>query len=127
MRACTVSLNSRVRAISFLLRLSRLVARPPFLHGRDVAVLALLGPAAEQDDKGVAVFPEIDSVPRAEVDPVFEDASADPFDIRKVSQLHPKKCRRYLRCGAGIETTKPFRERARAIAVEKLPNRHRPN
>ena len=35
-----------------------------------------------QDDDGVAVCPALDSVSEAEIDPVWEDAGAHPFDVR---------------------------------------------
>jgi hypothetical protein len=81
MRACTVSLNSRVNAILISPALSLPVVVPPLLRSRDIAILLLLGPAAEQDDDGFAILAEIHAVAGTEVDPGFKDASANaPFD-----------------------------------------------
>jgi hypothetical protein len=84
-RACTVSLNCRVRGIPFLLRLALLVIGPSFVRGRDVAILALLRPAAEQNDDSLAIFTEIDPIPRPEIDAVLEHAGTDTLDVRDVS------------------------------------------
>jgi hypothetical protein len=94
------------------------------LRSRDVAILALLRPAAEQDDHGFAVLAEIDSVAGTEIDPVFENPGADPLNVRKVSQLHPADSRRDLRGGRRIEAAKPIGERARALPIEILESRH---
>src|SRR5437016_5244580 len=67
-RACTVSLNSRVRGISFLPRLTLLVVDPSLLGRCDIAILALLRSAAEQNHDCVAVLAEVDAISRPEID-----------------------------------------------------------
>ena len=64
----------------------------------NVAVLALLRPAAEQDEHGIAVFAEVDAIPGSKIDSVLEYAATDAFDIREVPQLQPSKRRRQF-CG----------------------------
>ena len=60
MRACTVSFElSRQSHSHFSRGFSLLVVVPPLLRSRDVAILLLLGPAAEQDDDRFAIFAEI--------------------------------------------------------------------
>jgi hypothetical protein len=44
--------------------------------GRDVAVLALLRPTAEQDDNSIAVFAKVDAIPWSEIDSVLEAPSS---------------------------------------------------
>jgi hypothetical protein len=39
------------------------------MGGQDVLVLVLLCPAANQDNERVPIFPEIDSISGAEIDP----------------------------------------------------------
>jgi len=47
----------------------------------DVALLALLGAARQQDHHCLTVLPEIDSVARPEIDPIFKDAVAHRSDV----------------------------------------------
>src|ERR1700733_14635309 len=68
-RRCTSSLKSRVTAIARL-RSSRrrpappLVVRPQLVRSLDIALLALLGAACEQDDQHLAVATEVNPVAR---------------------------------------------------------------
>jgi dihydrofolate reductase len=77
-------LNSRVRGISLLLCLALLVVGPSLLGGRDVAPLALLRPAAEQNDDSVAVLTEVDPISRPKIDAVLEYAAPTPFTFEKL-------------------------------------------
>ena len=94
-RACTVSLNSRVRGISLLLRLALLVVGPSVMRGRNVTVLPLLRSPAEQNHDSVAVFAEIDPISGPEIDAVLEHASTDALDVREVP---------YLQCRSAVVT-----------------------
>src|SRR5581483_5154197 len=80
-RACTVSLNSRVRGISLLLRLAFLVVGPSLMRACNVPVLALLRAAGEQDHDGVTVLAQIHAISRPEIDAVLEYAGTDALDV----------------------------------------------
>ena len=57
------------------------VIGPARLSRRNVSVLPLLGPAANQDHKVLAVLTEIDTVAGAEINLIFENACADALGI----------------------------------------------
>src|SRR5580692_4331116 len=116
-RFCTSSLKSRVTAIARLLSPSRrlappLVIRPQLLRPFDVALLALLGAAREQDHQCLAVAPEINPVARSPVDPVFENSLPYPLRVRGVALLQPHKRDRHLGCGRCIKIGEPASKRA---------------
>src|ERR1700733_15973008 len=93
-RRCTSSLKSRVTAIARL-RSSRrrpappLVVRPQLVRSLDIALLALLGAACEQDDQHLAVATEVSPVARPPIDPVFEHPLAHAFRVRGVALPEP--------------------------------------
>jgi len=51
----------------------------------DVQPLAVLRATGKQNDEPAAVTAEIDSVAGAEINPVFENAAAYPFDVGQVA------------------------------------------
>jgi hypothetical protein len=55
----------------------------------DVALLALLGAAHQQDHQRRAVLPEIDAVAGPEIDPVFEHTLPDRLDVGEIALLQP--------------------------------------
>jgi hypothetical protein len=75
----------------------------------DVALLALLRAATQQDDKLLAVFAEINPVARAEIELVFENSRADTLDVREISCGDPNQRGRYLRRGMSIQAIEPRR------------------
>jgi hypothetical protein len=83
----------------------------------DVALLALLGATAQQNNQVFAVLPEIHSVTGAKRDPAFEYTRTDAFDIRKVAEAHPchGNCDLYSRLG--IKLVELGRVRTATIAV----------
>ena len=76
---------------------------------RNVAGLALLGPAAEQDYNRRAVLSEIHPQAWADVDPRFEDTASDPFTLEK------------LPCSIRVKAVS-----ARAAAGSSRPSNHCP-
>ena len=82
-RFCTSSLKFPVNAIVRLRssrgRLAAACNPPTFPRLRDVALLALLGAARQQDHQRFAVAPEIHPVARPPIDPVFEHPLAHGF------------------------------------------------
>jgi hypothetical protein len=64
--------------------LSILVVLPSGDSVFDVGLLTLLGSFAEQDDKALAVFPEVNPVTWAEGDPALMNARADTFTLEKL-------------------------------------------
>ncbi len=84
-RACTVSLNSRVRGISLLLllRLAFLVVGPSLVRVSNVPVLPLLRPAGEQNHDGVAILAEIDAIPRPEIIRYSNTPAPTPLTFEK--------------------------------------------
>ena len=83
-RACTVSLNSRVRGMSLLLRFSLFVVVPAVVSRRDVPILPLLRSASEQNHDRVAVLAEIHAVTGAEIDPVSKTPAPTPLTFEKL-------------------------------------------
>jgi hypothetical protein len=67
------------------------VSLPPFVilpvgkGSIDIALLALLGPAAKQNHHAFPVFSEIHAVSGAEIDPALEHAGTDSFDVREIA------------------------------------------
>ncbi|MCY4533995.1 MAG: hypothetical protein OXB91_01425 [Bryobacterales bacterium] len=85
-------------------------------------MLALLRPAAQEDDQGIAVLTEIDPLAGAEVDAAFEYTGTDTHDAGEVSLLHADQRGRRLGCCVRVEPTKPFGVRATASGVDLLPD-----
>ena len=68
-----VSLKSRVSGMLRLL-LPSFVILPVGQRGVYIALLALFGSTGQQDDKGLAVFAEVNPVTGSDVDLVFENS-----------------------------------------------------
>jgi hypothetical protein len=95
---------------------------------RNVALLALLRAARQQNHQRFAVAPEIDAVSRPEVDPVFEHAFANRFDVGEVTVLQPNKSSRDLGAQNRLQFRKLLREglhTAGGHVVAKLGHGHR--
>src|SRR5208337_1539156 len=84
----------------------------------DVAPLALLRAATQQDDKRLAVFAEINSIARPEVEFVFENSRADTLDVREISQRNSSQCCRYLCRHLSIQAIEPRRVWAATSSIE---------
>ena len=81
-----------------------------------------LGPTTEENDQGIAVPAEIDSIARAEVYPAFEDTGAYAFDTGEVSVLHPDQCCHYLGRSLRIKSIEPSGVRATAFGIDIFPD-----
>ena len=67
-------------------------------RGCDISLLSFLRSAAEQNDQGLAVFREIDTITWSPIDPHLADA-AEPLDARRIAGAQPRDGRRDLgRC-----------------------------
>ena len=95
------------------------------LDARNVAVLVLLRPAAQQNHDSVAVLAEVDSISRSEIDAVLEDAGTDALHVREVAQLQSSSGVCHFRSCGGVERLKPAGEGTRPCAVEVLQDRQR--
>jgi hypothetical protein len=82
----------------------------------DVALLALLRAAGQQDHQRRTVLPEINAVARPEIDPVFEHALADRFDAGEVTLLQPDDGARDLGACNRLQLRKPCGERLSAVS-----------
>src|SRR5260370_37471738 len=103
--------------------LTLLVVDPSLLGRCDIAILALLRSAAEQNHDCVAVLAEVDAISRPEIDAVLEYAGTHALDVREVSQLQSTNCSRYFRGCCGVKGLKPACEGTRPCAVEVLKDR----
>jgi hypothetical protein len=93
----------------------------------DVGVLAFLGATAEQNDQHVAILPDINAIPRPEVDAVFRDTLADRFYSGEVALLHAIQRCGDLGRGNGVESRKPLGVRRGTVRFQKFndfPCRH---
>src|SRR5260370_14803851 len=117
---CTRSLKLRVSGILRLLlpraALAAAVIRPKLDRGFDVALLALLGAAGQQDHQHLAVAPEIHPVARPEIDSIFQHPLAYRLHIREVALLKPGNrhgdfcpCRRIQALEPPLERALPVR------------------
>ncbi len=77
----TVSLKSRVRAISRFLSLTGLIQGPLLLGRFDILLLAFLYPATQEDNYLHADFAEIHPVARAKIDLAFRDPTAEALRV----------------------------------------------
>ncbi len=92
---------------------------------RNVAALALLRPAAEQDHDSVAVLAEVDSIARSKIDAGLKDAGTDAFHVREIAQFQSPNRGGHFRGCDGVERLKPLSERTRPGMVEVLKDRQR--
>jgi hypothetical protein len=88
----------------------------------DIVLLALLRAATHQDHQPIAVFPEIDPVPRSEIDFVFEQPATDALDVRKVTARKPGQARGHFRRRLGIQAVEPVCLRTVSIGRDIFPN-----
>src|SRR5260370_34702354 len=104
---------ARLRAA--LSALALLVVLPIGVGRIDIALLALLGAAGQQDHQRRTVLPEINTVARPEIDPVFAHALADRFDAGEVTLLQPDDGARDLGSRYRLQIRKPRGERLLAV------------
>ena len=76
----------------------------------DIALLPLLRAACQQDDDGVAVSTEINPVARAEINPIFQNAFSNAFDIGEIALLYPNQRASDLCCSGSVQLRKPLGE-----------------
>src|SRR5208282_5303718 len=88
----------------------------------DVVLLPFLGPAAEQDNKALAILTEIDPVAGPEVDAIFKDAPAYAFHIGEVPLRHPSNGDGDLRRRWRAENVEPFGVGTTAVGLEIFPH-----
>lgn len=85
-------------------------------------LLALLGPATDEDYESVAVLTEINPIARAEVDSIFENTGSDAFHFREISLLDSHNGDRNFGGSLAIEVIKPVPVEAVAGSVEIFAN-----
>src|ERR1035441_870612 len=121
-RSRIVSRKSLVSAIVLFLGLPVPVVFPIRLCLADVFLLAFLRATREQNNEPVAVPPEVNPVAGAKIDPVFEHAVTNRFDVGKVTIRNPLKRRRYFRRSMNVECAQPLREGASSSGIDGCPN-----
>ena len=72
----------------------------------DIALLSLLRAASQQDDNGLAIPAEINPITGTKVDPIFQNAFSDAFDVGEIALLHPSQRASFkplivAECGSG--------------------------
>jgi hypothetical protein len=90
-----------------LLLFSALIFLPVDESGADFLRLAFLRATSEQDHQTLAVLAKIDPVTWAEIDPLFEQAGSDAFNVREVAAREPGQRRRDFGRRLRIEAIKP--------------------
>lgn len=88
----------------------------------DVQLLAFLRATGKQNDEPAAIPPEIDAVAGAKVNPVFENAAANPFDVGQVTVSNPLKRGCDLGGGLNVEYAQPSGKRASSVGGYLFPN-----
>jgi hypothetical protein len=88
----------------------------------DIALLAPLGAAGEQNHQNIAIASEIQPVAGPEIDLVLKYAFANRLHAREIALLHAGNCDRDLRACYWIEIRKPFGERAFTVVAEIVAN-----
>jgi hypothetical protein len=73
----------------------------------DIALLALLRSAGQQNHQGFAIAPEINPVSGAEIDAEFEYAFANRFHVGEVTPLEPGDRTRNFDSGDEVEILEP--------------------
>jgi hypothetical protein len=84
-----------------------------------IALLPLLGAAAQQNDEHLTVPAKIDLIARAAVDPQFRDALAERFRVGRIAFAKPIDGDRDPRGSPMIECIEPTPERADTLLGEK--------
>ena len=95
---------------------------PKCLGALNVTLLTFLRTAAEQDNQRVPVFPEINPVARAEIEAILEYATAYPFDIREIADLHSGEGYCYTRRRNGIQPVEPLGVETPTLGVMVFPD-----
>ena len=62
-----------------------------FLGARYIILLTPLGSSSEQDHQRVTFPAEVDSVSRSEIDPVFQNAIPNAFNVGEIALLDPNQ------------------------------------
>lgn len=81
-------------------------------------LLVLFRASPKQNDECLAVFAEIDSIARAEIDFAFKDTASDSFYSRPIGDTQLKEGRRDLGCRRCIKSIEPGREGRPAPRIE---------
>src|SRR5262249_19024024 len=114
--SCTKSLKLLVLTTSRLLSPSRALALsvdvPVAVGGLDIALLAPLRAARQQNHQSFAIAPEINSIARPEIDPIFEHTFTNRFDIGEVALLELCEGPRDSGARNRFQFRKPFGERS---------------
>src|SRR5580700_9616737 len=121
-RSRIVSRKSLVSAILLLLCLPFPVVFPVQLRPPDIQLLALFRATAKQNDEPSAFPSKIDAVAGAEVNPVFENAAANTFDVRQVAVRNAFQRRGHFRGGLHVQRAQPLRKRATSADIDVFPN-----
>jgi hypothetical protein len=90
----------------------------------DVILLTPLGSSPEQDHQFIALSAEIDAVSRSEIDPVFQHAVSNTFDIGKIALLYTDKSNCDLDSGRCVEVLELGRKRASLAKVDVFDDPH---
>lgn len=101
---------------------SQFVVLPVGDGGIDIALLALLGTAAKQDNEMRAVLAEINPVAWTKIDPQFGHAGSEPFDIRHVAKREPGQSCCHFGSSFRIQPVKPKLIRIAAVPIEIFAN-----
>jgi hypothetical protein len=88
----------------------------------DVAPLAFLGAARQQDHQSIAVAPEINPVARPEIDPEFEHALADRFNAGEITLLQAYDGARDFGSRGHLQIREPFGGRLLTASSDVVAN-----
>lgn len=80
------------------------------MSGLNVYLLPMLRSATKQNDQGIAVFAEVDSVTRAKVHPQLEKPQTNAFGGGKISGFQSKYSSGDPRSHSGVKSRSPFAE-----------------
>jgi hypothetical protein len=69
----------------------------------DVALLAFLRPASQENDELIAVFTEIDAIAGSEIDAILVDAATHTLHIREIPALKPAQGDGHFSGSFGLE------------------------
>ncbi|HEU5022740.1 MAG TPA: hypothetical protein VFT60_12645 [Bryobacteraceae bacterium] len=96
----------------------------PPVQKRAANILLLPGfrAAAYQNDELFSVFPKIDAISQAEVDPELKETRTDTLYLGEIPRAKPGECGVHLCGGAHVQPVEPGREWAVARGVNIFPN-----
>jgi hypothetical protein len=94
------------------------------MRSTNVRLLTLLGSAAEQNHKPIAVAPEVDAVAGSKVDPKLQHATSHTSHVRKIAVLESRHRDCHFCCAGLVEPFEPLTERASASAIQIFQDPH---